>query len=224
MTINYKVTLFCGIALLAVIISGVYAIQLESIMRLDRLILEWFATSRTVELDQLFVYVTWVGSSFILLPIILAQAFILNVRKNTRDALFLLGSYCGASMLSIAVKLAVMRPRPALFPALIDIPAGFSFPSSHAVQITVFVLTELLLLNVTTRGRWFVLLNIAGGILIVLVCISRLYLQVHYPTDVVAGFLTALFWGVGLAAVMRTDYNKRAFWDGCRFDSLSQSR
>jgi undecaprenyl-diphosphatase len=211
---NYKIAISCGIALLIVLMSGAFAIHLEPIMRLDRAILEWFATSRTVVRDQLFVSITWAGSSFILLPVILAQAFKMTIRKNNQDALFLLGSYCGASMLSITVKLAVMRPRPAHFPALIDIPAGFSFPSSHAVQITAFVLAELLLLNALTRARWLFLLNLAGGGLIFLVCISRLYLQVHYTTDIAAGFLTALLWVVGLAAVMRSDYNKQAFWDG----------
>jgi undecaprenyl-diphosphatase len=125
-----------------------------------------------------------------------------SIRKKNREALFLVGACVGGSILNSAAKFVIMRPRPAIFPALIDLPAGFSFPSSHAAQITIFVLAELLLLRASTTGRWFVLLNIAGGILIVLVCISRLYLHVHYPTDVVAGFLTALFWVGGLAAVM----------------------
>jgi undecaprenyl-diphosphatase len=41
-----------------------------------------------------------------------------------------------------------------------------------------------------------------GGLLILVVCFSRLYLQVHYPTDVAAGFLVALFWVFGLEALM----------------------
>lgn len=206
----YKTAFFCGIAMLTVLVSGAWAIHLEPIERLDRLILEWLATSRTVGLDQFFSYVSWAGSSFILLPVILAQALLFIVRKKNREALFLVGACVAGSMLNSAAKFVIMRPRPDLFPALIELPAGFSFPSSHAVQITAFVLAELLLLRASTRVRWFVLFNIAGGILIVLVCISRLYLHVHYPTDVVAGFLTALFWVVGLAAVMLPDRNKRA--------------
>ena len=126
----------------------------------------------------------------------------------------MVGACVGGSMLNSAAKFVIMRPRPAIFPALIDLPAGFSFPSAHAAQITAFVLAELLLLRASTRGRWFVLFNIAGGILILLVCCSRLYLQVHYPTDVVTGFLTALLWVIGLAAVMLTDHDKRTFLGG----------
>jgi undecaprenyl-diphosphatase len=198
-----RTAFFCAIAIFSILISGAWSIHCEPIERLDRLILEWCATNRTVGRDQFFSSVTWAGSNFILLPVILAQAFMYFIRKNVRKARFLVGACVGGSLLISAAKLVVMRPRPTLFPALIDLPIGFSFPSSHAAQITIFVLAELLLLRASTRGRWFVLLNIAGGILIVLVCISRLYLHVHYPTDVVAGFLTALFWVAGVAAVMQ---------------------
>jgi undecaprenyl-diphosphatase len=200
-----KIACFCGIALLTVLVSGSWAIHLQPIEQLDRMIPEWFATSRSVGLDQFFMYVTWAGSNVILLPLILAQALILIFRKNIRDALFLIGACIGGSLLNSAAKLVIMRPRPNLFPVLIDLPAGFSFPSSHAVQITAFVLAELLLLKASTRARWFFLFNVAGGILIVLVCLSRLYLQVHYPTDVVAGFLTSLFWVAALAALILSD-------------------
>jgi len=202
---KYKVTFFCGIALLTVLMAGAWAIHLEPVERLDRMILEWFTTRRTVELDQLFSNVTWAGSSFILLPAILVQAFILMTRKKVRDALFLVGSLVGASALNNISKLVIARPRPELFPSLIDLPAGFSFPSSHASQITVFVLAELLLLKVSVGSKSFILLTIAGVVLIVLVCLSRLYLQVHYPTDVVAGFLTSLLWIAGLVALMLPD-------------------
>jgi undecaprenyl-diphosphatase len=185
--------------------AGAWAIHLEPVERLDRMILEWFTTRRTGELDQLFSKVTWAGSSFILLPAILVQAFILMTRKKVRDALFLVGSLVGASALNNISKLVIARPRPELFPSLIDLPAGFSFPSSHASQITVFVLAELLLLKVSVGSKSFILLTIAGVVLIVLVCLSRLYLQVHYPTDVVAGFLTSLLWIAGLVALMLPD-------------------
>ncbi|HIJ87027.1 MAG TPA: phosphatase PAP2 family protein [Desulfuromonadales bacterium] len=208
--------------MLTVLFSGAWAIHLEPIERLDRLILEWLATGRSAGLDQLFSYISWAGSSVILLPVIFAQLFVLILRKNSRDALFLVGSCIGGSLLGSAAKLVVMRPRPGLFPAVIDLPAGFSFPSSHAVQLTVFVIAELLLLDVSTRPRWLYVFTITGGVLILLVCISRVYLQVHYPTDVVTGFITGLFWVVGLAAVMRSGHNKRAFFDGRGFEKGKQ--
>jgi len=202
---KYKVTFFCGIALLTILMAGAWGIHLEPVERLDRMILEWFTARRTVGLDQIFSNVSWAGSSFILLPAILVQACILITRKKVRDAMFLVVSFVGASALSNIFKFVIARPRPDLFPSLISLPIGFSFPSSHASQITVFVLAELVLLKVSMGSKSFILFTIAGGVLILLVCLSRLYLQVHYPTDVVAGFLTSFFWIAGLAALMLPD-------------------
>ncbi|MHB8059044.1 MAG: phosphatase PAP2 family protein [Desulfuromonadaceae bacterium] len=202
---KYKATFFCGIALLTTLMAGAWAIHHEPVEKLDRMILEWFNTRRTEGLDQLFLNVSWAGSNFILLPVILVQACILITRKKVRDAMFLVVSFVGASALSNIFKFVIARPRPDLFPLLISLPTGFSFPSSHASQITGFVLAELVLLKVLMGSKSFVLFNIAGGVLILLVCLSRLYLQVHYPTDVVAGFLTSLFWVAALAALILSD-------------------
>jgi undecaprenyl-diphosphatase len=207
---KYKVTFFCGIALLTILMTGAWAIHHEPVEKLDRMILGWFNTIRTVGLDQFFSNVTWAGSSLILLPAILVQAFIVITRKRVRDAMFLVGSFVGASALINICKFVIARPRPDLFPTLINIPPGFSFPSSHASQITVFVLAELVLLKVSMGSKSIVLFNIAGGVLILLVCLSRLYLQVHYPTDVVAGFLTSLFWVAGVAALILSDRHNLA--------------
>ena len=208
---KYKVTFFYGIVLLTILMAGAWAIHLEPVERLDRMILEWFNTRRTVGLDHFFSNVSWAGSSFILLPAILVQAFILITRKKVRDAMFLIGSFVGASALNNIFKFVIARPRPDLFLSLINLPAGLSFPSSHASQITVFVLAELVLLKVSMGSKSLILFTIAGGLLIVLVCLSRLYLQVHYPTDVVAGFLTSFFWIAGLAALMLPDRQKLTF-------------
>lgn len=202
---RYKIAFACWIAVLIVLISGVFVIRLEPIVRFDRHILEWFAASRRVTPDRFFIYVSCAGSNFFLLPLILALAVILTIRKHIPEAVFLICSLVGASAISNVAKSVIARPRPNLFPAVIDIPAGFSFPSSHSVQITAFVLAVLLVLKVMTETRWLILPNVLGGALILLVCLSRLYLQVHYPTDVVSGFLTALFWVVGLATLILPD-------------------
>jgi undecaprenyl-diphosphatase len=207
---KYKIAVACWIALLIVLISGEFAIRLEPVVRLDRQILEWLAASRTVALDRIFMNVSWAGSSFFLVPLIFVFAVILTIRKHILEAIFLICSFVGAGAINNLAKSVIARPRPNLFPAVFDIPAGFSFPSTHSVQITAFVLALLLVLKVTTGARWFILSIVLGGSLIVLVCLSRLYLQVHYPTDVVAGFLTALFWVVGLAALMLPDRQGKA--------------
>jgi undecaprenyl-diphosphatase len=208
-TCKYEVAFTCWFCVCIVLIGGSFTIHLEAIERLDRLILEWFSLGRSVTCDQFFVYVSWSGSSFLLVPVILIHAVLLLLRSRTQESLFLVASFTGISLLSRVVKLVIARQRPELFTSIIEIPDGFSFPSSHAVQITAFVLAELLLLRHSVEARWLTFLSIIGGLLILLVCISRMYLQVHYPSDVVAGFLTASFWVIGLATLMLPNHQNR---------------
>jgi len=80
---------------------------------------------------------------------------------------------------------------------LVAMPGDSSFPSGHAMQITAFALAAILTLAPPTqRARWFAL----ALIVIVLVGASRLYLQVHFPTDVLAGTAAAALWVFGVAA------------------------
>jgi len=196
--------------MLFVLAAGTFAIRLEPVARLDREILEWLAAGRTVELDRIFTYVSQAGSSFLLLPLLFVITFIISMRNHVQEGIFLVSSFFGISALNNLFKHVIARPRPNLFPAVIDMPAGFSFPSAHAVQITAFVISLLIVLKALTGARWFILSMAVGALLISLVCLSRLYLQVHYPTDVAAGFLTGLFWVFGLAALMLPDDQARA--------------
>jgi membrane-associated phospholipid phosphatase len=196
--------------MLFVLAAGAFAIRLEPVARLDREILEWLAAGRTVELDRFFTYVSRAGSSFLLLPLLFVIAFIISMRNHVQEGIFLVSSFFGISALNNLFKHVIARPRPDLFPAVIDMPAGFSFPSSHAVHITAFVLSLLMVLKALAGGaRLFILSMAVGALLVSLVCLSRLYLQVHYPTDVAAGLLTGLFWVFGMTALMLPDDQAR---------------
>lgn len=206
---NCKVAAYCWIAMLFVLIAGTFAIRLEAIARLDREALEWLAASRTADLDLFFASVSRAGSSFFLLPLIFVIAFFISIRNHVQEGIFLVSSFFGISVLNNLFKHIIARPRPDLFPAVIDMPGGFSFPSSHAVHITAFVISLLILLKLLAGARWFILSMAVGALLVSLVCFSRLYLQVHYPTDVAAGLLTGFFWVFGLAALMLPDDQAR---------------
>jgi membrane-associated phospholipid phosphatase len=88
------------------------------------------------------------------------------------------------------VKLVAARPRPDLFPPLIAMPEDWSFPSAHAAQVTAFALAWLLRPGTAPDRTEIVVLFAA----VTAVFASRLYLQVHFPSDVVAGALLATLW------------------------------
>lgn len=148
-------------------------------------------------LDALMQGMTWFGSLLLLLPLTAALAWLLLRSRRRREAVFLHLALLGASALSHVFKLWVARPRPDLFPALLDMPGDWSFPSAHAMQATAVALAWLLIAR-HSRVAWAILLGFA----VLLVGLSRIYLQVHFPSDVVAGILAALLWVAGLHALL----------------------
>jgi undecaprenyl-diphosphatase len=148
-------------------------------------------------LDAMMQGITWLGSLMLLVPLTVLVAWLLLRSRRRREAGFLLLALIGSSALSHVFKLWVARPRPDLFPTWLDMPGDWSFPSAHAMQATAAALAWLLVAR-RTRALWAILLGLA----VLLVGLSRIYLQVHFPSDVVAGTLAALLWVAGLHALL----------------------
>ena len=144
-------------------------------------------TARTPLFDSLFTAVTWLGSLAVLLPLALLAWW---RRRGDRSASFITLALIGASALGHLLKLIAARPRPDLFPSLITMPEDWSFPSAHAVQVTAFALAWLLRPG-TAPGRIEIAVLFAT---VAVVISSRLYLQVHFPSDVIAGAMLATLW------------------------------
>jgi membrane-associated phospholipid phosphatase len=145
-------------------------------------------------LDAILTRATWLGSIAVLLPVALALSWRHRRRGPPGAALLLPIAVGGAWLLAHASKLLVARPRPDLYPALISMPADPSYPSAHALQITAFALAWVLAAG--SRPRWAG--AIAAALIILAVALSRLYLQVHFPSDVVIGMIAGAAWVVGL--------------------------
>ena len=158
---------------------------------------------RSPWLDWIFLGLTWLGSLLTLLPLVLAVGTLLWRRGHRGEACFIVGALAGASLLAQLVKHLTLRPRPDLFAALAPVASPLSFPSAHAVQATaVAAALWLVAARLTPRYRQWLMPVLL--LIVVLVDSSRLYLQVHYPSDVVAGTIAAGCWVVGLQALMRT--------------------
>jgi undecaprenyl-diphosphatase len=145
-------------------------------------------------LDPAVAALTWLGSIAVLLP--LAALLTWRWRRSVpgRVLAFLPLALLGATALAQAAKFLVARPRPDLFPALVTMPPDASFPSAHAMQATAFALAWLL----RPGARPAPLAAAAAGLLVLAVAGSRVYLQVHFPTDVLFGMTAAALWVVAL--------------------------
>jgi undecaprenyl-diphosphatase len=111
-------------------------------------------------------------------------------------ALLLLLSVAGGWLISNGLKLGIARPRPDIVPHLIDV-SDLSFPSGHAMLSAVTYLTLGALLSGMQRDRALKIYVVSIAVsLTVLVGISRVYLGVHYPSDVLGGWCAGAVWAV----------------------------
>lgn len=150
---------------------------------------------------------TALGSHAVLILVVLIVASYLLLLRDGTTALFVVGSALSGTLLNTALKLLFNRQRPDLINHLTEV-ASLSFPSGHAAASAVIYLTIGFLLAGTHRSLVFRAYFIGVAIaLTLLVGLSRIYLGVHYPTDVLGGWSFGAAWALlclaGLQALQR---------------------
>jgi undecaprenyl-diphosphatase len=187
--------LFLGLSL-TVLGVGAWAVCPEgqcATTDLDRNGLALAHSLRNEPLDRLLGGATWLGSLLVLVPLTVLVVAFLRIRGRRHEAVFVTLALLSTSALCHLVKLWVARPRPDLFSIWIEMPGDWSYPSAHAMQATAVALA-LILVAGRRQAAW----ALALGVAVLLVGLSRIYLQVHFPSDVLAGLLAAAFWVGGL--------------------------
>lgn len=163
----------------------------------DTTILGFFHTLRTPGLDTFFEALTWLGSMWVLLPLSLLIATILAWRYRLYTwwyALYLPATLILASLTTWLLKRLIGRDRPQLFEAIVALPADMAFPSGHTTQASAFFLALWLMSPVYLRS-WLLLPVI---IMIAVIAASRLYLQVHWFSDVLVGAVIGGGYAIGI--------------------------
>jgi undecaprenyl-diphosphatase len=140
--------------------------------------------------------VTAIGGVAVLVLVVLGVAGFLAMRRQYHGMWFVLASAAGAIILSSALKWTVDRARPQLVKHLSDVYTS-SFPSGHSMMSAAIYITlgSLLARFVKERRAKIFILSMAI-IITLLVGVSRVYMGVHYPTDVLAGWTAGTVWAI----------------------------
>jgi len=152
--------------------------------------------------DQVFLVFTAIGYQYGVVPFDVALVLWLAWKRRFREGLFAGIALGGSALLNIVAKQVFARERPTLWQS-ISPEDTFSFPSGHAMgSMTLAVV--LVLLAWPTRWRKPAL--IAMAIFVPMVGLSRIYLGVHYPSDILAGWTAASVWAVGCYGLVFYDH------------------
>lgn len=159
----------------------------------DAQILLFAAAHRSETLDVFFRGVTWLGSLYVLAPITILMSAFLLYRQKRWEALLLIIGFGGAVLLAHLAKMLLNRPRPDLITPLVALPADSSFPSAHTTQIVAFTLCMVLIIR-KAMPEWQFSAALIAFMLVIAVAVSRIYLQVHFPSDVLGGIALSILW------------------------------
>jgi undecaprenyl-diphosphatase len=168
----------------------------------DEAVLRWMGAHHTNFLDVAMLEVTSLGTSAAVLMMVCVAALFLALTQHRYSALLLLVASTGGIALDNILKAFFDRPRPHVFIWGTSVSTS-SFPSGHAMSATIVYSTVAYLaarLYKHAWQRWITML--IAAIVIALIAMSRLYLGVHYPSDVLAGAIIGLAWAAFCMATL----------------------
>ncbi len=140
------------------------------------------------------------GKTWIISAVLILSIFFFFVKR--RYSVYLLVTSATGSVLNILLKQLFQRERPDIYP-LITV-EGYSFPSGHSMGSFIFYISLAVVLSKWSKSKLLdSVIILLFAILIMLIGISRIYLGVHYPSDVIAGFCAGGCWVIICSLALR---------------------
>ena len=171
---------------------------------IDSNIYTFFSTNKNDIITSIFRIITTFASSQMLIIITLALIFLLNTNHKR---LFVIINTIISSAIIIISKNIFLRQRPFIGQEILS---SYSFPSGHSLIATTYYGFLIYILNSSsTKPKIKIIGNICLSSLIILICISRLVLNVHYLTDIIAGVILGLILLLILISVYKETLNKK---------------
>ena len=160
----------------------------------DDAVLTWIGQHRSPAMEQAMLEVTFLGTALIVIVLTGVAALFLWLSHHKYSATLLLVATLGGILLNNILKLGFDRPRPQIITWGTHVLTS-SFPSGHAMSAAVVYGTIAYLAARLERRAWArVLTLLAAAVVIVSIAFSRVYLGVHYPSDVLAGLIVGFAW------------------------------
>ncbi|MGD6903427.1 phosphatase PAP2 family protein [Bacillus infantis] len=174
----------------------------------DNIIINFVQSFISDQLTALMFSVTFLGSVKWLVFLAAAGGVILMIYKKRALSVFLLAGSGGGALFNWLLKWIFKRERPDILPLLTE--SGFSFPSGHSMGSFIFYgASAYILVHLFSKISLKVLAVLANVMIILLIGLSRIYLGVHYPSDVIGGFLAGGAWLAACIIIFRLyEYRK----------------
>ena len=195
--VSYIIVFILYAGLVAIIAKLTDEVLDGDTLAIDVMILESINTLSSPWLEKIMIFVTQFGSVMVVGFVSLLISGFLVYKKHYQRLLTFLASLGGAAGLIVVLKELFARSRPELWDQLV-VETSYSFPSGHSLGSAALALTIVALLWAT---KWRALAIFAAIDYILLIGFSRMYLGVHYPTDVLAGWLIAGAWLVSVLLI-----------------------
>lgn len=144
----------------------------------------------TPDAEAVFLFLSAVGFAWGVVPADIVLVLVLTLSRRLREATFSALSLGGSALLNMAAKHTFRRERPALWESMAP-EATYSFPSAHAMGSAALAAT---LVTLAWPTRWRVPVIVVSTVFVIGVGLSRIYLGVHYPSDILAGWAAAAAW------------------------------
>ena len=168
----------------------------------DDAVMHWIGSHQSPIVQSAMLEVTALGTGTVVAMIVFVAGLFLWLNQHKHSAILLIVATLGGMILDNLLKIGFDRPRPQIF-KWGTYAVSSSFPSGHAMSSvivygTVAYLAARLQRNVRSRVATMTL----AALIILLICSSRLYLGVHFPSDVLAGLTIGLAWAAFCMAVL----------------------
>lgn len=179
----------------------------KDVLEKDRVFIDLFISQvvysfRTPELTEIMRFFSYIGGEFTLFASIVIIIWMV-AKGYKRDALGFSFAIGMGYILNTVIKAILKVPRPAIDPLVIE--TFYSFPSGHSMNSFIFYASlSYLVFHFTRKRHLSISLAILAGVIIFFVGLSRIYLGVHYPTDVLAGFVAGFWWFVTVILIDKT--------------------